>query len=332
MAALIAAGSMSVEAQTISSSWVPTPGSSRTYNYTETHNSVGFGSAGSGQNWNFSAATSDSMYVETVITPASAAGSSNFPNATSAITITQDGVEAANFLATSAAVHSQLGFYASGMGIEASMIYSNPADILRFPVGLGQSFVDDFASEVNIGITYQRNGTVSVDVDGNGTLTTAAGTYNNVLRVKTVEAYELIGLPPIPGSSTSGTVTSYNFISPDYPGFILYSYTIDDDGITADTSIIFGDPSIVGIASREIAPELNVYPNPANLEINVATNNNVASVEVIDVQGRVVAIQTVTKNQSIVTIPTLNLSNGIYMVRATSNEGTYSVRRIAIAH
>jgi hypothetical protein len=332
MAALIAAGSMSVEAQTISSSWVPMPGSSHTYNYTETRNSVGFGSAGLGQNWNFAAATSDSMYVETVVNPSAAVGSTNFPNATSAITISQDGIEGANYFETSASAHRQLGFFASGSGLEVSMIYSNPADILRFPVGLGQSFIDGFASDINIGFTYQRNGSVAVDVDGSGTLTTAAGTYSNVLRVKTIETYQLVGLPPSPGSSTSGTVTSYNFISPDYSGIILYSYIINDDGITADTSIAFGDPSIVGIAPRQASNELNVYPNPANHEINVTATNNIASVEVIDIQGRVVAIQAVTKNQSIVTIPAARLSNGIYMVRATSNEGTNSVRRITIAH
>jgi hypothetical protein len=332
MAALIAAGSMSVQAQTISSSWVAGPGASHTYNYTASHNSVGFGSAGAGQNWNFAAATSDSMYVETTALPSAAVGASNFPTATSAQILMEDGVEGASFFETDASAHKQLGFYATGSGITASIIYSNPADIFRFPVGMGQSFSDDFASSVDIGITYQRNGSVSVNVDGNGSLTTAVGTYSNVLRVKTIETYQLVGLPPIPGSSTSGTITSYNFISPDYPGIILYSYTIDDDGITADTSIVFGDPGSVGIASRETAAQVSVYPNPANQVLNIATNNNVAFVEVIDIQGRVIASVPASKNESIVTVPTASLSNGIYMVRTMSDKGIVSVKRFSVAH
>jgi hypothetical protein len=333
MAALIAAGSMSVQAQTISSSWVAGPGSSRTYNYTASHNTVGFGTAGSNQIWNFAQATGDSIYVETTALPTSAVGASNFPAATSAQVYAEDGIEGATYLQTSASAHSQLGLYLTGSGVTASVIYSNPADIFRFPVGLGQSFIDDFASDINAaGISYQRNGSIAVDVDGSGTLTTAAGTYANVLRVKTIETYQLVGLPPIPGSSTNGTITTYNFISPDYTGIILYSYTIDDDGISADTSIAFGDPSIVGIAPRASSAQLNVYPNPANQVVNISTNNDVVSVEILDVQGRVISYQPVSKNEAIVTVSASSLSNGLYLIRTVSNKGEVSVNRISVAH
>jgi hypothetical protein len=333
MAALIAAGSMSVQAQTITSSWVSGPGTSHSYNYTDTHNSVGFGSAGSGQNWNFAAATSDSVYVETTVAPSSAVGASNFPAATSAQVLSEDGIEGGSFFETTASAHRQLGFYATGSGSTASIIYSNPADIFRFPIGLGQSFVDDFAANVDFGIlTYQRNGTVSVDVDGSGNLATAAGTFTNVLRVKTVEAYQLIGLPPTPGASTSGTITSYTFISPDYPGIVLYGFSIDDDGITADTSIVFADPGTVGIAPRAASAQLNVYPNPANQQVNISTNNEIISIEVLDIQGRVISTQPVSKNEAIVSVPTSALNNGLYLIRTLSDKGIVTVNRVSVAH
>ena len=66
-------------AQTITSSWVPTVGFSQTHNVVNLNGPIAPGSAGQGQTWNFSGATSDSSYIETNYSPANAAGGSNFP-------------------------------------------------------------------------------------------------------------------------------------------------------------------------------------------------------------------------------------------------------------
>ncbi len=78
-----------------------------------------------------------------------------------------------------------------------------------------------------------KNGSVDVEVDGSGTLITPQGTFDDVLRIKTTETYQMIGLPPLPGSSTSGTIVTYSFISADFPGVYLLEYSTLEDGINA---------------------------------------------------------------------------------------------------
>src|SRR5690606_7715069 len=75
---------------------------------------------------------------------------------------------------------------------EATQSYTlentDPAEKLRFPFTFNNTFSDTYTGSANLGGTIiPRVGTVTVTAEGYGTLVTPAGTYQNVLKIKTEE-------------------------------------------------------------------------------------------------------------------------------------------------
>ena len=66
---------------------------------------------------------------------------------------------------------------------------------------------------------------------------------------------------------------------------------------------------------------LNVYPNPTNSEFNVELNNGLnKTIEVMDLTGRVLSVQSSLDNKITVSISTL--ANGVYYVKVKSDNAT----------
>ncbi|MCB0819462.1 MAG: hypothetical protein KDC13_02475, partial [Bacteroidetes bacterium] len=281
-----------LSAQTIGSSWAPSPWRGNEIHYTENVSGVDAGSAGSGQTWNYASLSDDSVNVESIVPPAGQNSADMFPAASLASVIVDgDGVTLSSYFQASASAYTVLGASVTDGTTTGTFVYSNPFDLFRFPIGFGQSYSDDFESSVTaLGFTYQRNGTVQVDVDGSGSLATPFGAFPEVLRVKSVETYQLIGLPPIPGVSTSGVVTTYNYISAANPGLLLMTYIIDDDNIgNVDTTIAFSNPNYVGI-ERVNEESFSMYPVPASSEVRISAGTPISNIELFDMNGRSAAV------------------------------------------
>ena len=63
----------------------------------------------------------------------------------------------------------------------------------------------------------------------------------------------------------------------------------------------------------------SIYPNPATDVLNVNANSNIQSVEIMNIMGQ--AIQTINVNDMNTQINTSSLSNGVYMLRVTTENG-----------
>lgn len=80
-------------------------------------------------------------------------------------------------------------------------------------------------------------------------------------------------------------------------------------------------PSTSGIESIANVQSFQVYPNPASSQVTVSVNENIQSVQIFDLQGRMVnQVSNVNAMETNVNIE--NLSQGIYNVVVTSNNGT----------
>lgn len=101
---------------------------------------------------------------------------------------------------------------------------------------------------------------------------------------------------------------------------------------------ILPDPSyatcitgIDDINSKSKKPQLGVYPNPSNGEINVLATENIQSISLIDIQGKVVAS---FKPDHVSNLQKINLPNsipnGIYMVQVISFEGNLFSERLIL--
>ncbi|WP_395042897.1 T9SS type A sorting domain-containing protein [Flavobacterium sp.] len=63
-----------------------------------------------------------------------------------------------------------------------------------------------------------------------------------------------------------------------------------------------------------------LYPNPVNSIININCKNSIKTIELYDVQGRI--LQTILENDNTSTIDITNKSNGIYFVKITTEIGS----------
>ena len=332
LSAAMVVSSVVANAQTITSSWVPAVGFSQTHNIVNLNGPIAPGSAGQGQTWDFAGATSDSSYTETNLAPADAAGGSNFPLASYGTQATGDASSADFFVGSSVALQ-QIGQYAGDVSGAVIATFNNAMDVMQFPASLNSAFNDPFQVAITSPfLNFSIDGTNDVLVDGSGTLTTPSGTYNNVLRVKSINNYQYIGLPPLPGTVTNGTTTSYLWVSPDYPGYMLMNYSIDVQGTNSDTTITY---SANPLGIQNVANQtLQISPNPANEFVTVGfpSGAELNRVEVLDLSGRVVAIETVNGKSNRTSISTATFTNGVYIVRAVDTKGAVVTTKVTVAH
>jgi hypothetical protein len=331
LSAAMVVSSVLANAQTITSSWVPAVGFSQTHNVVNLNGPIGPGSAGQGQTWNFAGATSDSSYNETNYSPAEASGGSNFPLASYGTQI--NSTSQTTFFVGSSAALQVIGSYAGDISGAVTATYNNAMDVMQFPASFSSTFNDPYQVAITSPfLNFSIDGTNEVLVDGSGSLTTPTGTYNNVLRVKSINNYQFIGLPPLPGTVTSGTTTSYLWVSPDYPGYMLMKYSIDVQGTSSDTTITY---SANPLGIQNIANQtLQVSPNPANTFVTVGfpSGADLNRVEVLDLSGRVVAIETVNGKSNRLTFSTATFTNGVYIVRAVDTKGAVVTTKVTVAH
>ena len=110
------------------------------------------------------------------------------------------------------------------------------------------------------------------------------------------------------------------FVQP-YGTVTAYAYT----PCTANVSMAC-DVSVREMQNNSILEE--VYPNPSNETVNVVFKNSttVHTITLTDMTGKV--IQTEKTKESVYVIQKNNLGQGIYFLKATNEDGEYSVQKI----
>ena len=132
---------------------------------------------------------------------------------------------------------------------------------------------------------------------------------------------------PVGGSLTTATATTNAYTITGLNGLTTYEIQVQadcGDGNLSDwTAAITPQTTNVGIEDY-LSKSVTLFPNPAKDVVNVqCTMNNVQSVEVIDVYGKV--LRTVVETVHAPSLPTRisvsGLANGMYFVRVTTEEG-----------
>ncbi len=82
----------------------------------------------------------------------------------------------------------------------------------------------------------------------------------------------------------------------------------------------YGCTSILSIEEEAQNFELNLYPNPANDQLNIQTDAEINALEISNLEGKVVSIRTGLKtNQHSLSIS--NLKQGVYFIKIQTNRG-----------
>lgn len=88
-------------------------------------------------------------------------------------------------------------------------------------------------------------------------------------------------------------------------------------------AITLGDLSLQNLSTNDFsATKLLVYPNPSKDIVNISNSLNtvVNTIEIADLNGRIVKSQNINANNGQVSIS--DLSSGVYMMKITSDKGT----------
>ncbi|MBA3663086.1 MAG: T9SS type A sorting domain-containing protein, partial [Bacteroidetes bacterium] len=205
-------------------------------------------------------------------------------------------------------------------GIAATITYTAPAVYASYPMGLNTTQSAVTGGSLNVlGNNGTFTGNSTVIADGTGTLTTAAGTFANAMRVVTSQTINFTA------PFATGVVTQVNY---DYynAGTKAPMFTISTSSLTSNigapsqqTVVTRYKPSTVGIATNNGENfELAVYPNPSSNVINFTTENkNAVSVSICDINGK--AINSYSFLNGSLKLDVSNYATGIYSYRVTGN-------------
>lgn len=179
------------------------------------------------------------------------------------------------------------------------------------------------------------------NADAWGSLTTPLGT-NNVIRVNNMRTTHItarilvsgfwLDAPQAVVDSLMGSGpadTSYQcffWTNNSAYGFPIMSYNYNNgDDSTSDISWLSAAPAMSGTISPRITSGLKAYPNPVSDLLQIQVPFKSGTLEVLDVNGRVVMKKNILEHM---VIDMRNQTSGTYVVRAVSANGEIALTRV----
>lgn len=315
------------QSQTLNSNQFPEPGDLYKYNKADT-TGVQAGAAGAAAVWNFASLNLSAIVtVESYLPPVT-------PSVAGTTTVTGADTLGYNFFKNTATEFSIIGLSDSAnINLTA---FTDAQKLMTFPFSFNNTLTDNFAFTTTIaGIgTVNATGTVNAVADGTGNIILPQGTFNNVLRVKTIIVTNL----DIAGAFTIvQTQTIYEW----FDGVYKFPLLRVENTNTTDP---FGGPDTKGktVQAKATGPaglntlvnkvNFSLSPNPASDYVLVSLNNALPAktqVTVTNAIGQVVYQNSNMENaaQNLV-INTASFDKGMYFVTLTRNENSTTQKLI----
>lgn len=135
-------------------------------------------------------------------------------------------------------------------------------------------------------------------------------------------------------SQVSGTTVTVDFSGDDDMYYLSDGPITDDDGHVASFSgeVAYYDAGVVdntltSIKNKTAGLAFDIFPNPAQSELTVTAECNIASVEIYDISGKQVQTTNVKGTNSI-NLDVADLHSGIYLVRVTDVNGNVAAKKL----
>lgn len=148
--------------------------------------------------------------------------------------------------------------------------------------------------------TYQNNGnspeTEISTYDSYGTLVTPFGTFNNVMRIKSVK----------------GTTTSYSWFKTNP----FQSLMAGEFSNTENSNLYIYQNGLLDIKENLVVKNLIIYPNPSNGEFSISSSVQLNEIKITDLLGKELSV--VTPSDLTTNIKLTNYKAGIYFVKMSS--------------
>lgn len=163
------------------------------------------------------------------------------------------------------------------------------------PLHYGDNYIDTYDS------TATGQASSNNTYDAYGTLTTPYGTYSNVIRIKQVGA----------------TTTAYSWANSN-PYFPLMVIRVDNTSGNVNSITIFQNTTL-GMNENELDNSIKIYPNPTKNLVNVAGQNPIKTIQLVDINGRVLMTKIVNELQTNFSVS--DYANGIYFLKVATEKG-----------
>jgi hypothetical protein len=209
--------------------------------------------------------------------------------------------------------------------------YSNPATLMQYPFSYNSSFTDSYyGAYVYEGLETHESGGVYTLADGWGNITTPAGTYNNVLRVKTERDHvDSVWMEGIFIYATTINYIDYAWYAPDVR-LPVFAITLSNCMGVCDTVGYYTTSTQQIPDAYQSISQLKISPNPANeiVHINFEIDQiNPIQISIIDITGKIIY-----KNNYIpislglqkVNIQLNNIDAGLYFLSLSDNNKSIS--------
>ncbi|NMH27804.1 T9SS type A sorting domain-containing protein [Flavobacterium silvaticum] len=206
----------------------------------------------------------------------------------------------------------------NGTPVSFTVDYTDPDDVWHFPMNFGDDYSDDSTLNVDLsalGFPISVNGSNNRhnEVNGWGSLTTPAGTFASVLKVKTT----LITDQTITYDGTeipiNTTTVMYSWFDPASGIPVLQATGTEVADVFVPTRVTFtGD--VLSAPHFDSFAGISVYPNPTDGKLQLNTEINVKGVEVFDTLGQKVG-------QS---LDVTALRSGVYFVKVYTDNGDFT--------
>lgn len=213
---------------------------------------------------------------------------------------------------------------------------SDPLDTYRYPFSYNTQFTDAASGTatstlVPLPLTVTANDTVKGV--GHGTITTPAGTFQNVLQVRSNITMKAMALGQVVAELRTVHYEWFEATS-RFPVMTLsYLTTVYSGQTTEGVAGSYRIPAPAGVSSvAETAAAFQLTPNPANgfTRLEIPENSGAeATVLITDISGKVMFRQPL-KGQSALTINTADWAKGIYLVRVQNAAGEASFQKLAV--
>lgn len=281
------------------------------------------GLPGANQTWDLSTLTSDSLIFIEFVDPATTPDGASFPDATVAA-MDMGFFAYSQFDATGGYLHGM-----SNVPGEAPIVYSDAMQMTSYPATYGTAWVDAFHAEFSVmGFPVVRDGSLTADADGYGTLILPLDTLYDVLRVTYVEDYT--------DANMLGTIAyhrEYTYFlqaGTHYPIVHLFSFstTVFGNTTTLDGSQWMAFGTVEVAEAPRPAPQVSAWYDPGAEAIQVVTDGTIgpATMEVLDPTGAIATGRTLPAGISGERISAAGLAGGLYLVRITDASAARTVR------
>ncbi len=297
------------------------------------------GNAGANQTYNLTALNNQSSDTIVFTQPQFTPNGSSFPGSNVAAVFNTN--QAYVYFNSSPTAFEITGQAANPIGSGIIEIpFSDFEKVLDLPTTYNTGFVDSARGEGYTYLGYDPGVGFVIDsvhirttivktsiADGWGSATTPLGTYNVLrvnatrLQIDTVDV-QTMNVWIYDAAITMDSVRTYTYWANGI-GFPLAELTDYQDfgTITSATWIATLPQQNVGVSEFANETNMNVYPNPSVETVTFVSNGaDVALINILDINGRIVRTANVTADQTSVNVS--DLSSGMYFYQAVGANGT----------